>query len=407
MAEVRLRVMGRKERDRFTVAIRTPWGVRSAPTSIPTGFGMSMGWCRHEPRGNLRSVPAREPSPQDDRFRPRAVREMSGMFDDVSRAYDLLNRLMTLGQDRAWRVAMWRLVPERARVVLDLCTGSGVSLPGLRRPGRLVLGMDVSPAMLEHARAEHGGTGWAPRFACADAFRLPLRDGAVDAVTVAFGVRNLRPRAEALEEIARVLAPGGTLVVLEATAPAAGPFAPVHRFWLRRMVPLLGRLSPDPSAYEYLSRSIFEFGSGAEFERDLAAAGFAVGGREAFLLGATRLWAARNRPGAGDRQPDHAAAGVQNARTGGLASGQMPHPASPPGSEWQVWTAFQALLSIALSGALAWGLWSYYKYRPALPLAGWQEVVLEVLIAGGAVVFAARAGLLALRLTGSAPPRRG
>src|SRR5258707_1230296 len=98
-------------------------------------------------------------------------------------------------------------VPPGVRVCLDLCPGSGASLPGLLRPGRLVLGMDASLGMLELAAAAVGDTGWAPRLVCADAFRLPLRDRALDAVTIAFGVRNLRPRAQALVELARVLVP--------------------------------------------------------------------------------------------------------------------------------------------------------------------------------------------------------
>ena len=185
------------------------------------------------------------------------------MFDDVSGRYDLLNRLMSLGQDGAWRAAMWRAVPESAGTVLDLCTGSGVSLKGLRRPGRIVLGMDVSLRMLEIAAGRQRETGWTPRVVCADGFHLPLRDRSLDAITIAFGMRNLRPREEALVELARVLRPGGTLAVLEATAPASGPFAPIHAFYLRRVVPWLGRLSKYPSAYAYLSRSVFEFGAGS------------------------------------------------------------------------------------------------------------------------------------------------
>src|SRR6185295_14545419 len=117
------------------------------------------------------------PNSPDARFEPRAAREMACMFDDVSGRYDLINALMTLGQDGAWRAELAHQVPERARVVLDLCTGNGVSLRGLTRAGRLVLGMDVSLRMLERAALDLPGTGWAPRLACADAFQLPLRDG--------------------------------------------------------------------------------------------------------------------------------------------------------------------------------------------------------------------------------------
>ena len=107
--------------------------------------------------------------------------------------------------------------------------------------------------------------------------------------------------AEPHAEVARVLRPGGTLAVLEGTAPAPGPLAGFHRFHLRHIVPLLGRLSPDPSAYRYLSESILEFGAGPEFERDLDAAGFARGRSQSFLLGASRLWTAtrRHRTGVG------------------------------------------------------------------------------------------------------------
>src|SRR5262245_24162155 len=201
---------------------------------------------------------------------------MAGMFDQVVPRYDLLNRLMTLGQDSGWRRAMWRGVPERARAVLDLCTGNGVSLDGLRRPGRLLVGVDASLAMLEEAALAHGRRGWAPRLACADAFRLPIRADSLDAITVAFGVRNLRPQPEALAEMARVLRPGGTLCVLEALAPRPGLLGRLHGAHLRHVLPLLGRLSPAPDAYRYLADSILEFGSGAEFERALEGAGFVI-----------------------------------------------------------------------------------------------------------------------------------
>ena len=322
------------------------------------------------------------------------------MFDHVSARYDLLNRLMSLGQDAAWRRAMWRRVPAGAHVVLDLCTGSGASLPGLRRPGRTVVGMDVSLAMLRVADAQHGGRGWAPRFACADAFHLPVREGAIDAITVAFGVRNLRPRRPALAELARALAPRGVLVVLEATAPAPGPLAPFMRFWVRHMIPLLGRLSPDPSAYRYLSESIFEFGAGPEFEADLAAAGFEVVDRQRFLMGATRIWLAQRDGGVGQNRAGLAAA-LQTARAG---SGVIAHPREA-GEEMQgearAWETAQAAISTALTLALAWALSVWVNVHDDLPLSPPQRVVGWVLIVGGIGLFGARAVVQWLRVAAS------
>ena len=344
------------------------------------------------------------PDPHADRFEPHAVREMAGMFDDVSGRYDALNRLMTLGRDGAWRAAMGGLVPWRSGVVLDLCTGNGVSLAELLEPGRLVLGMDVSLRMLAHAATEFATRGWGPRLACADAFRLPLRAASVDAVTIAFGVRNLRPRGDALRELARVLRPGGALVVLEATAPAPGPLAPFHRFWLARVVPLLGRLSPDPSAYRYLAESILDFGDGGAFEHDLADAGFQVQVRRRFMLGATRLWAARRpaRPGeivAGADDP------VRTARPGLWDVGDLPPAARAAAREWRAWTAAQLVTGIALATALGWALASYHNHRPWLPLRPWEQTALEVLLVAGLVMFGVRTVVLVLRILGP-PPRR-
>jgi demethylmenaquinone methyltransferase / 2-methoxy-6-polyprenyl-1,4-benzoquinol methylase len=342
-----------------------------------------------EPRDALRSFPAAG---------ERAVREMAGMFDGVSGRYDLLNSLMTLGQDRAWRAAMARAVPEDAAVVLDLCTGNGISLDGLIEPGRLVLGMDASLGMLRGAADEHGGWGWAPRLVCADAFRLPLGDGSVDAVTIAFGVRNLRPRADALRELARVIQPGGALVVLEALAPRRGPVAAVHRFFLRHMIPLLGRVSPTPWAYRYLSASVLEFGSGEDFERDLAAAGFRVEWRETYLLGAAGLFTAQ-RLATGRSSP------LQAARSPGAGRGKNPHRPSALETEWRWWTAGQAAFAAALTLALAWALATWVKWRPILRLDPWQDRGLWFLILLGLAGFGVRTLALLLRALGPAPRR--
>ena len=311
------------------------------------------------------------------------------MFDDVSGRYDFLNRVMTLGQDSAWREAMWRQVPAAAHRVLDLCTGSGVSLTGLRRPGRTVLGVDVSLAMLRVAADDQAEGAWAPRLACADAFRLPLRAGVLDAVTVAFGIRNLRPRQAALAEIARVLAGGGRLVVLEAAAPAPGPLAPFTRAWIRHAIPLFGRLSPDPTAYRYLSESIFEFGSGPEFEADLAAAGFRLVSARSFLLGASRLWVAERGPVVGQKATEPRAS-VQGAtpESGGIAQAD-PHRESFAG-ETTVWRLARATTSLALTLALGWALVVWVKVNDSLPLSPPQRAAGWVLLVGGLAVFGAR-----------------
>ncbi|HTR96512.1 MAG TPA: ubiquinone/menaquinone biosynthesis methyltransferase [Candidatus Acidoferrales bacterium] len=339
------------------------------------------------------------PGTDPERFEPHAARAMASMFDDVSGRYDVLNRVMTLGQDGAWREAMWRAVPASAAVVLDLCTGSGVSLPGLRRPGRLVLGIDVSFAMLAAADERHGGPGWAPRFVCADAFRLPLPDGSIDAITVAFGVRNLRPRTGALAEIARVLRPGGTLVVLEAAAPAPGPLAPFHAFWVRHVIPLAGRLSPDPSAYRYLSQSIFEFGSGVEFERDLAGTGFDVAARRAFLLGATRLWAARRAAGVGQNRAEGAPA-VQDAMHPAQGAGEPARSQAGLARESAGWRSAQGAVATALAAALVWALIAWINVNRDLPLSPVQRTLGWGLLIVGLAVFGVRALLWIARLAG-------
>jgi demethylmenaquinone methyltransferase/2-methoxy-6-polyprenyl-1,4-benzoquinol methylase len=289
-------------------------------------------------------------------------------------------------------------------VVLDLCTGNGVSLPGLRQPGRTVLGMDVSLRMLELAQAEHGGPGWAPRLVCADGFRIPARKGSVDAVTIAFGIRNLRPRLQALAELARVLRPGGTLVVLEATAPGRGPLAAFHRLHLRHGVPLLGRLSPDPSAYHYLSRSIFEFGSGDSFEADLRAAGFEVTRRRSFLLGATHLWQACLDPGR-EAVASDGAPGLQAATGAGGFPHKIPADLADTDREWKAWTGLQLLLSLALTAVLAWGALVFAGDARTVPMAAWQRVAGWMLIVVGLAIFSVRTVLLAMRLLGGRQPR--
>jgi hypothetical protein len=207
---------------------------------------------------------------------------------------------------------------------------------------------------------------------------------------VAFGIRNLRPRRTALTEIARVLVPGGRLVVLEAAAPAPGPLAPFCRWWIRHAIPFAGRLSPDPTAYRYLSESIFEFGSGPEFEADLAAAGFRKLEGRSFLFGAARLWVAESAPAIGQKATE----GERTLQTASSQPGQPAHLREDEDGaedEARAWLLLQAGLSTALTVALAWALVVWVKLHDRLPLTEPQRAGAWLLLIGGLLVFGGRA----------------
>lgn len=201
------------------------------------------------------------------------------MFDRIAGRYDLLNSLMTAGLHHAWRVR----AADRADVgpgdaVLDVCCGTGdlaFELAGRVAPGGHVVGCDFSEQMLDLAREKAAERGEAAvRFEWADALRLPYDDGRFDAVTVGFGVRNFADRDQGLREMARVLKPGGRLVILEFTEPQRPPFSTFYSLWFDRIVPVLGRLTPNPDAYSYLAESVHSFPDPRGLAEKMAAAGF-------------------------------------------------------------------------------------------------------------------------------------
>jgi demethylmenaquinone methyltransferase/2-methoxy-6-polyprenyl-1,4-benzoquinol methylase len=200
------------------------------------------------------------------------------MFDRIASHYDAMNSLMTAGLHHRWRArAADRAALDPGDSALDVCCGTGdlaLELGGRVGPSGSVIGCDFSEPMLDLAREkaqERGETG--VRFEWADALELPYDDGRFDAVTVGFGVRNLADLDRGLREMARVLAPGGRLVILEITQPHRPPLSTFYSLWFDRIVPLLGTAAGDRDAYSYLPESVRSFPAPAELAAKMDAAG--------------------------------------------------------------------------------------------------------------------------------------
>jgi demethylmenaquinone methyltransferase/2-methoxy-6-polyprenyl-1,4-benzoquinol methylase len=224
---------------------------------------------------------------------PEAVKSM---FGRIARRYDLANRVLSAGIDIHWRVRLVDAVrqgnPQR---VMDLATGSGDVALALRQglPGAVaVVGMDFCEPMLVEARAKLSRLPGSPsgvEFVQGDALNIPLPDQSFDAVTIAFGLRNMADRARCLSEIRRVLRPGGRLLVLEFSQPEAW-FRPLYTFHLRHIAPRLAAiLTGDRSAYEYLATSIGAFPGLEGLSREIEAAGFTQVTGQAMTLGIVAL----------------------------------------------------------------------------------------------------------------------
>src|SRR5262245_4824736 len=222
------------------------------------------------------------------------------MFDAIAARYDLLNHLLSAGIDRRWRRrAVEALALAGRERVLDLCTGTGdLALAMIRAtPGAAcVVGVDFAAAMLGVARVKVRGASLDSRVALVrgDATRIPCRDASVDAVTVAFGIRNVNDVRAASREMRRVLRPGGRIAILEFAIPTTPIVGGLYPWYLHRMLPLIGRaVSRSREAYGYLPASIDAFAAPDELVRILRDTGFDGVSAIPMTIGSVCLYVAR------------------------------------------------------------------------------------------------------------------
>lgn len=212
---------------------------------------------------------------------PTAVRSM---FARISGTYDLLNRGLSLGVDQRWRRAALRVLSggdslEGKRIV-DVCTGTGDLALLAARAGANVVGIDFTREMvaLAPAKARKQGGKWpmgTSVFLQGDAQDLPLRTSDAHGATVAFGIRNTADRLQTLREMARVVRPGGRVVVLEFSTPRTRLFGALYRAYFTQVLPRLGGLvSRDADAYSYLPRTVLAWPTPPVFQQEFEGLGF-------------------------------------------------------------------------------------------------------------------------------------
>ena len=228
--------------------------------------------------------------------------EVAAMFDQVAERYDLLNDVLSLGQDRLWRRFVAATVAaRRGERVLDLAAGTGTSSRTFTAAGAFCIACDFSLGMLRAGarkaanEPQPGGPARGPvRFVAGDALRLPFGDGSFDAVTISFGLRNVADPDAALAEMLRVTKPGGRLVICEfghLRPPALNAF--YERYLAAALPAVARRLSPAGEAYEYLAESIKDWPGQAELAKRMGHAGWSAIRWRNLTLGVVTVHAAR------------------------------------------------------------------------------------------------------------------
>ncbi|MCM1092356.1 MAG: bifunctional demethylmenaquinone methyltransferase/2-methoxy-6-polyprenyl-1,4-benzoquinol methylase UbiE [Lachnospiraceae bacterium] len=223
-------------------------------------------------------VKAEKINPYDDsRCKTEQVREM---FDSIAPAYDFMNRMMTFGIDKLWRLRAVNMLRRKSpQHILDVATGTGdlaMLMFKKLRPGRIT-GIDLSPGMIAVAekKVADAGLDGAIRFMNEDCLDLPFAPEVFDCITVAYGVRNFEHLDRGYAEMYRVMQRGGTLCVIELSTPRSPLVKPFYKFYTRHIIPWVGKaVSRDVRAYSYLPESIAAVPQGEEMLQLIREAGF-------------------------------------------------------------------------------------------------------------------------------------
>jgi len=245
------------------------------------------------------TAPAPGTQPEGIRDQREASAYVRRMFTQIAPRYDLLNHLLSLNLDRRWRrraaQGFAHVVGRPGARVLDLCCGTGDLTFALQRravPGVTFVGSDFAHPMLTRAREKAAvpGSAQASHFAEADALQLPFAAETFDLVVAAFGFRNLANYQAGLQEMHRVLKPGGEAGILEFSAARNSLVTALYQFYFTKVLPRIGgALSGNPAAYSYLPASVLKFPSPQELMAQMAAAGFHEARYETLTLGAVAL----------------------------------------------------------------------------------------------------------------------
>jgi demethylmenaquinone methyltransferase / 2-methoxy-6-polyprenyl-1,4-benzoquinol methylase len=223
-----------------------------------------------------------EPLPQG----PAKVAAVRTLFDTIAPRYDLVNRVMTFGMDRGWRRKTVRsLALAPGSVVVDLACGTGDLCRDLVQAGYQALGVDLSLGMLRHARTP------SPLLQ-GDALTLPLPDGSLAGVVSGFALRNFVELPPVFAELARVVRPGGRIALLDVARPEQALLRAGHAVYFGKVVPVIGGLLSDKTAYRYLPRSLAYLPPASTVLAQLAAAGFGDAERRLLSGGITQLYTA-------------------------------------------------------------------------------------------------------------------